>query len=89
MSKQVSEESSPFLADLGLAVQDTEPFFVGAGRFTTFNFFSQPIGYSLAYKYHPFSFTNHLNMADLLYFLAYATMDLVGSNNHGLVEIMA
>ena len=28
-------------------------------------------------------------MANLLYFLAYATMDLVGSNNRGFAEIMA
>ena len=68
ISEQVSEESSPFLVDLGLVVRDTEPFFVGVGRFTTFTFFS---------------FSRHLNMADLLCFLTYATMDLVGSNSQG------
>ena len=89
MLEQVSEESSPLLVDLGLADQDIEPFFVGARRFTTFTFFSQPVGYSPAYKYHPFSFVCHSNMADLLYFLAYAMMDLVGSNNCGLAKMMA
>ena len=83
ISEQVSEESSPFLVDLGLVVRDTEPFFVGVGRFTTFTFFFQPRRNSLAYQYHLFSFSRHLNMADLLCFLTYATMDLVGSNSQG------
>ena len=34
-------------------------------------------------------FAYHFNMADLLCFVAYATMDLVGSNCRGLAEIMA
>jgi len=85
MLEQVLDESSLLLADLGLAVQDT----MGAGRFTTFTFFSKPVRYSPAYRYHLFSFACHSNMVDLLYFLAYATMNLVGSNNCGLVEIMA
>ena len=89
MSKQVSEESSPLLADLGLAVRDTKPFFAGAGKFNTLTFFSQPVGYSPAYRYHPFSFSFRSNIADLLYFLAYATTNLVGSNNRGLAEIIA
>ena len=37
-SEQVSEESPPFLADLGLA----EPFLHGTRMFITFTFFSQP-----------------------------------------------
>ena len=89
MSKQVSEESSPLLADLGLVVRDTKPFFAGAGKFNTLTFFSQPVGYSPAYRYHPFSFSFRSNIADLLYFLAYATTNLVGSNNRGLAEIIA
>ena len=89
MSEYVSEESSPLLANLGLTVRVTEPFFAGTGRFTTFTFFTQPRGYSLAYKYHPFSFSCHSNMVDLLCFLAYATTDFVGSNNLGLAKIMA
>ena len=40
ISEQVLEESSPFLADIVLVVRDTEPFFVGTRRFTTFIFFS-------------------------------------------------
>ena len=77
MSEQVSKESSPFLAVLGLADQDAEPFFAGIGRFVTFTLFSQPVGESLAYQNHPLSFTFHSNIADRLYFLAYATVDMV------------
>ena len=89
MSKQVSEESSPFLADLGLADRGTEPFFTSAERFITFTFFSQLVGYSLAHKYHPFSFAYHSNIADQLYFLAYVTTNLVGRSNRGLAEMIA
>ena len=89
MSEQVSKESSPFLVDLGLTDRDTEPFFARVGRFTTFSFFSQPVGYLPAYKYHPFFFFYHSNMAILLCFLAYTTTDLVGSNNRGLAKMMA
>ena len=64
ISEQVSEESSPLLADLGMVDQGTEPFSLGVGRFTTFTFFSQPVGYSPAYKYNPFSFACHSNIAD-------------------------
>ena len=38
--EQASEESPPFLADLGLA----EPFLPGTGMFITFTFFSKPVG---------------------------------------------
>ena len=86
--EQVSEESSPFLANLGLAVRDTEPFFVGVERFTTLIFFSQLKGNSPVYRYHLFSLTCHSNIADLLCFLAYATTNMVGSNRHGFEEIM-
>ena len=76
MSEQVSKESSPFLAVLGLADQDAEPFFAGMGRFVTFSLFSQPVGKLLAYQNHPLSSTSHSNIVDQLYFLAYATVDL-------------
>jgi len=89
MSEQVLEEPSPFLADFGLEVQDTEPFFVGVRKFTTFTFFSQPRENSPTYRYHPFSLSCHLNLVNLLCFLAYATIDLVGSNNHEFTEIVA
>lgn len=88
-SEQVSKESSPLLTDLGLTVQDTDSFFVGIGRFTTFTLFSQPGGNSPVYKYHPLSFSCHAYIANLLYFLAYATIDLVGNNNRGLTELIA
>ena len=88
-SEQALEESSPLLANLGLVVQDTKPFFIGARRFTTFTLFSQPRGNSPAYKYHPLSFSCHSNIINLLCFLAYASMNLVRSNSHGLVKIMA
>ena len=39
-SEQASEESSPFLADLGFV----EPFLPDTGMFITFTFFSQPVG---------------------------------------------
>ena len=87
--EQVSEKSSPLLADLDLAVRDIEPFFTCVRRFTTFTFFSQPGGNSPAYKYHPFSFSCHSNIANLLCFLAYTTTNLVGSNNQKLVEMIA
>ena len=45
--------------------------------------------YPPAYKYHLFSFSYHSNMADLHCFQAYATANLVGSNNHRLAEIMS
>ena len=89
MSEQVLEESSPFLANLRLAEWDIEPFFAGKGRFTTFTFFSQPVGHLLAYKYHQFSFTCHSNIANRLCFLAFATTDLVGRSNRGLAEMIA
>ena len=89
MLEQVSEESSLLLVDLGLADRDTEPFFAGVGRFITLTFFSQPVGYSPTYKYHPFSFTCHSNIANRLYFLAYATTYLVESNNREFTEMMA
>ena len=89
ISEQVLDESSPLLVDLGLANRDAKHFFVGVGRFTTFIFFSQSGGNLPAYKYHPLSFSCHSNMADLLYFLAYAITNLVGNNNRGFTEIMA
>ena len=58
-SEQVSKETSLLLADLGLSVQDTKPFFAGIGRFITFTFFSQPEGNSPAYKYHSFFISCH------------------------------
>ena len=65
--EQVSEESSPFLAGLGLADRDVEPFFMGMGRFVTFTFFSQLVGKS----------------PNQLCFLAYATTDLVERSDRG------
>ena len=41
------------------------------------------------YKYHPFSFAYHSNIADQIYFLAYATTNLEGRSNQGLAEMIA
>ena len=89
MSEQVLKESSHFLADLGLADQSVELFFIGTEMFVTFTLFSQPIGWSPAYQNHLFSFSTHSNIENWLYFLAYATTDLVGRSNWGLAEITA
>ena len=48
-----------------------------------------PEGNSPVYKYHHLSFSYHSNIADLLYFLTYATTDLVGSNNRRFMKMMA
>lgn len=49
MSKQTSETLSLILTGLDLVDLETKPFFVGAGMFTTFTFFSQLEGNSPVY----------------------------------------
>ena len=77
------------MVDLGLADRDIEPFFAGVRRFTTFTFFSQLVGYSPAYKYHPFFFACHSNIANRLCFLVFVTTNLVGRSNRGLAKMIA
>ena len=85
MFEQVSEESSPFLANLDLV----ELFLASTGAFITFTLFSQPLGQSPACQNHPLSSSTHSNVANQPYFLVYPKTDLEGRSSRGLVEITA